>query len=129
MLRGGRLRKSLIVALIAVLSTCGGAFALLAEGGSAQPLLLGPLRAADAQPEVALAARCRVTAVSLHLAPNPARATQADRIFGRVVARPGGGPCLPTVVLWRRLPGQRRFSVVATAATQPGGHYRLALPA
>ena len=82
-------------------------------------------------------AACKLTSVSLYVAPNPAVAGDAVRLFGRVSGRAGQAPagrsrgraCAATVVLWRRTAGKPRFSVVARVAVKPAGHYRAVLPA
>ena len=51
-------------------------------------------------------------------------------MFGRLVgARHGVNRCGITIVLWRRLPGQRGFSAIAKTSTLAGGRYSFLFPA
>ena len=100
--------------------------ALLACGGTAVALFGTP--PAVAKP------RCTAVGVSLAVAPNPARAGNQVTVSGQLKGlRHQGSPsaqgCAPQVVLWRKLPGARRFSAIARGAAKPGGAYRIVFPA
>jgi phospholipase C len=70
------------------------------------------------------------TALSIYASPNPLTAGRVLRVFGQLVGVRRGVPrCGITIVLWRRFPGQRRFSPVARTRTIAGGRYSFALPA
>jgi phospholipase C len=83
--------------------------------------------------------KCRATAVTLYVAPNPSVVGKQTTVFGHVsLSRPlkkhTGGlvrPCsgASTVVLWRRLAGQQGFRLVGHVLTDSRGAYRFAFPA
>ena len=116
-----QLRSALVLGTIALLAACGSTLARAAGEGAA--------------PGCRTAGRA-ATGVSLYVAPNPAHAGDRVRLFGRVtgLSRRGGNtpgrtqPCDATVAVWRRLPDRHRFGVVARAAVDSGGGYRLVLP-
>ncbi|HZU57934.1 MAG TPA: alkaline phosphatase family protein [Actinocrinis sp.] len=80
---------------------------------------------------------CRATAATLYVAPNPSVAGRRTALFGHVSlarrATRGGHaaprPCSATVVLWRRLPGQRTFRPVGHRLLAGRGDYRFVFPA
>src|SRR5690349_12626886 len=108
-----QLRNSLVRAMVALLFACGATVALAAGGGASVPRsstahrTLANLLRLPAGASAAGAAGCMVTGVSLYVAPNPARAGDAVRFFGRVAAparrtpesRTGARPCAAGVLL------------------------------
>jgi phospholipase C len=64
--------------------------------------------------------------LSISATPNPATAGQQVVVSGRLLAP---RRCGATVVLWTRLPGQRRFKQVARTRTDRSGAYRIVLAA
>jgi phospholipase C len=69
------------------------------------------------------------TGLSLYATPNPATVGDAVTVFGRLLGvHPGAASCGVTIVIWRRLPGQRHFTATARGHTNATGHYRILLP-
>ena len=134
-----QLRNWLGLATVGLLFASGTTVALAAGGGTTAPssfagkrALAASLRSPTGTPSAGMAA-CMVTGISLYVTPNPAVATEAVRLFGRVsrasASRTGTHACAGRVVLWARMAGKPGFSVVARAAVKPGGRYLAVLPA
>jgi phospholipase C len=72
----------------------------------------------------------RASTLTISVTPNPAVAGEQVTISGRLVGVAKRAPrCGVSIALWRRLPGQGRFALVARALTGPQGRYRIVLPA
>jgi phospholipase C len=68
------------------------------------------------------------TGVSLYATPNPATVGDAVTVFGRLLGvHRGAAACGITIVIWRRLPGQRHFTATARVHTNVTGRYRVVL--
>jgi hypothetical protein len=121
------LRRTYALLATVVVIGLGAGLGALAPASSGQatgtqpPACRGPAR----PPRLPLAAR-----LSIYATPNPLTAGREVRVFGQLVGIRRGVPrCGITIVLWRRFPGQRRFSPVARTRTVAGGRYSFALPA
>jgi phospholipase C len=113
------LRRSLVLVALAVVALAGAAVAL--ASGSVVQRSSAPLVGCHARRAAPKEAR----RLSLYAAPNPAVAGDQVALFGALL---GVRPCGVLVVLWQRLPGQRRFGAIGSAPAAAAGRYRLVLP-
>jgi phospholipase C len=112
------MRRSLVLFLtVGVTALVGGAIALVAASGARPGCpLAGAARAFCCPPN----ALCAIP-ITIESAPNPSTAGQRVTIRGRVFGAPAG----TVVVLWHRLPGQRRFHRVLSTTTDSAQRYSI----
>ena len=107
------------------------AVASIAFGGALAPAAtrVSSSRSPTACPP-ARTARPPVRSLSISDTPNPASTGDSVALSGKLAGvRPRTQLCGVSVVLWRRLPGQRHFAAVAQTLTDTAGRYRISLPA
>ena len=124
---GGELSLRRTYALLAIVALATLAAAVLVPVSSGQPTAPGTptCKPAARPPRLPLA-----QGLSISARPNPLTAGRQVRVFGQLVgARHGVNRCGITIVLWRRLPGQRGFSAIARTSTLAGGRYSIIFPA
>jgi phospholipase C len=112
-----RRRYALLAAVALVI--LGAGTAVLGPASSGQASAAASSCKPSARPGPAIA-----TGLSIFARPNPLTAGTQTRVFGQLVGvRPGANRCGVPIVLWRRFPGQRGFTVVARTRTLAGGRY------
>ena len=112
---GLSLRRSLALLTCVVVIALAGAAAALAPGSSGQSpgTTAPPCKPAGTSPSLPLA-----QGITVYATPNPLTAGGPVRVFGALAGvRRGVKRCGVEVVLWRRLPTQRGFTVVARTRT------------
>ena len=122
------LRRSFaLIATIVLIALTGGAVALAPTSsgqstwtGSASPTC----KRGAKSPRLPLA-----KGLTVYATPNPVTAGSQASVFGQMVGvRHGVRRCGISIVLWRRYPGQHRFSPVARTFTNAAGTYSFLMP-
>ena len=120
------LRRSLLtlVSLVAIAVAGGAAGLAPVSSGRSRPRSAPSCKPPAKPPGLPLA-----SGLSIYASPNPLTAGRPVTVFGSFVGvRRGVNRCGITVVLWRRFPTQRGYSLVARTRTITGGRYTFVLP-
>ncbi len=117
---------------LATAASAPTALQAIAASAPAGPLAAGPPAPLPCPPAKRHprrnAANATPTGLTLHATPNPATIDGAVKLYGRVLGlRSGAMSCGITVVIWRRLAGQRHFSVTTRTRTDISGRYSVLL--